>query len=76
MELNYEDKLPFGKHSGTTVIELVFKEPSYLLWMSRNVKQWKLPEQLRLNLEAYEEMYEDDYYPSYDMLHPDWGDRD
>lgn len=78
MILEYEDKLSFGKHAGTTIIELIFKDPSYLLWMSKNIKQWQLPKQLRLNLEAYEDDLEDDLYPnlSYDLLHPDWGNRD
>lgn len=74
MILQYEDKLPFGKYKGVTIVELIFRDSSYLLWFSRTIKQFKLPERLRSVLEAYDSEY--DLWPTDDMLHSDWGDRD
>jgi len=39
--LSLDDELPFGKHEGKTIQELIIEEPSYLIWMAENLNSWK-----------------------------------
>ena len=76
--LSYEDKLPFGKYKGRLIIDIVFINPQYLWWFSQNIKNYKLPEQLVLNLSdtPKKQSYSLEHEAMMEYHHGDWGDRD
>ncbi len=73
--VNYKTVFTFGKHKGKTVKEVLFEDPSYLLWADDNVEGFDLSDYLRDKAEEYH-AEENSYEPTYEDLNPDWGDRD
>lgn len=73
--ITYKHIMTFGKYKGKTVKEVIFEDPSYLLWADDNVEGFELSDYLR---DKAEEMSaEEDYWePSWGDLNDNWGDRD
>lgn len=73
--VTYKYIFTFGKHKGKTLKEVMYEDPSYLLWADDNVDGFELSDYLRDKVE--EIAAEDDgWEPSWGDLNPDWGDRD
>lgn len=73
--VTYKYIFTFGKHKGKTVKEVMFEDPSYLLWADDNVEGFELSDYLRDKAEQIDNEM-NDYEPTYEDLNPDWGDRD
>lgn len=43
--LKLEDNIPFGKHKGTTISELISTKPDYVKWLLANVDTFSLTEE-------------------------------
>ena len=53
---NIHEKLTFGKFKGMSVLDVLDKQPSYLVWCVRNVPFFKIDEGLKKELiRQYEE---------------------
>lgn len=67
--------MAFGKYKGKTVKEVMYEDPSYLLWADDNVEGFELSDYLR---DKAEEFYAEEhlYEPSWGDLNDDWGVRD
>jgi len=59
-ELGYHDPLPFGKHRGKTVRDVIDQDPTYLEWALLNVEGFELTDDAgkRLDLElSWQEVF-------------------
>lgn len=72
--ITYKYIFTFGKHKGKTVKQVMFEDPSYLLWADDNIEGFELSDYLRDKAERF--YAEDDMEPSWGDLNGDWGDRD
>lgn len=73
--VTYKHILTFGKHKGKTVKEVLFEDPSWLLWADDKVEGFELSDYLRDEAEDLA-AEEDCWYPSWGDINDDWGDRD
>ena len=42
MKLCLKDKIPFGKHKGKTIKEIIKSDPQYLYWVCENIEWFAL----------------------------------
>lgn len=42
--LDFDDEMPFGKHKGETVAEVIDDDPSYMVWLLSEGKTGFTPE--------------------------------
>lgn len=57
--LGLADELPFGKHRGETVEDVLGRDPSYITWMLENIADYELSEEA-----------ECEYYARLDPIRP------
>lgn len=76
--ITYKYIFTFGKHKGKTVKEIMFEDPSYLLWADDNVEGFQLSDYLRDKAEQMDNEFRDAEWEEnlYELLNDNWGDRD
>lgn len=57
----YTDKISFGKYNGKTYDEISEIDPSYVIWLTENVKSIRLPKSY-VNAIQWDLMEEDEIY--------------
>jgi hypothetical protein len=65
---NPEDIINFGKYKGKTFDEISDIEPSYILWLSKNVEGIKLPKKWLEAIEWDVREEEDNYRDAYESF--------
>ena len=61
--------MTFGKHKGEKLVQILDKNPSYIIWLAEN-------EVVKIPSDLLAMAFNDTMAPDYEDLHNDWGCRD